>query len=59
LFQFEEGRNYTIFTKIGTKLRQQLEYGDQIENEKMTPGIILTCGTITATSRFHCHMARR
>jgi len=42
-------RNCTIFTKIKTKLRQKLKYRDQIENEKMTSGIIVTCGTITAT----------
>jgi len=49
LFQFGERRNCTIFTKIGTKLRQKLKYRDQIENEKMTSSIIVTCGTVTAT----------
>jgi len=32
-----------------TKLRQKLKSKDQIENEKMTPGIIVTHGTIIAT----------
>jgi len=30
-----------IFYKIDTKLRQKLKYMDQIENEKMTHGIII------------------
>jgi len=30
-------------------LRQKLKYRDQIENGKMTPGIIVTRGTIMAT----------
>jgi len=30
-------------------LRQKLKYKDQIENEKMTPPIIVTHGTVTAT----------
>jgi len=30
-------------------LRQKLKYWDQIENRKMTHGIIVTRGTITAT----------
>jgi len=47
LFQFGGGRNCIIFTKIETKLRQKLKYKDQKENEKMTPGIIVTCGTVT------------
>jgi len=47
LFQFGERRNSTIFTKIGTKLKQKLKYMDQIENEKMTSGIIMTRGTVT------------
>jgi len=54
-----ERKNWTIFKKIGTKLRQKLEYKDQIEIEEMTPDIILTCGIITATSLCHCHVARR
>jgi len=58
LFQFEEGQNCTIFTKIGTKLRQKLEYRDQIENEEMTPGIILTPVIVTTTSLCHYHVAR-
>jgi len=58
LFQFGEGRNYTIFTKIGTKLRQILKYKNQIENEKMTPSIIVTRGIVTVTSLYHCHVAR-
>ena len=37
--QFGEGQNCTIFTKIGTKLRQKLKYRDQVENQKMTPPI--------------------
>jgi len=49
LFQFGERRNCTTFTKIETKLRQKLKYRDQIENEKMTSGIIVTHGTITAS----------
>ena len=49
MFQFGGGRNCIIFTNIGIKLRQKLKYKDQIENEKMTPGIIVTRGTITAT----------
>jgi len=49
LFQFGEQQNCTIFTKIETKLRQKLKYRDQIENEKMTSGIIVTRGTVTAT----------
>jgi len=48
-----------MFTKIGTKLRQKLEYSDQIENEKMTLGIILTHGIITTTSLCHYHVAWR
>jgi len=59
LYQFGEGRNCTIFTKIRTKLRQKLELRDQIENEEMTSGIILTHGIITATSLYHCHVTRR
>ena len=54
-----KGRNCIIFTKIGTKLRQKLEYRNQIENEEMTRDIILTHGIITATSLCHCHVARR
>jgi len=50
LFQCGERKNWTIFTKIRTKLRQKLGYKDQIETEKMTHGIILTCGIITSTS---------
>ena len=49
MFQFGGGRNCIIFTKIKTKLRQKLKYKDQIVNEKMTPLIIVTRGTITAT----------
>jgi len=56
LFQFGEGRNYTIFTKIGTKLRQKLKYRNKIENEKMTPDIIVTRGIVTATSHCHYHV---
>jgi len=37
------------FTKIEIKLRQKLKYKNQIEYEKMTPGIIVTRGTITVT----------
>jgi len=48
LFQFGKRRNCTIFTKIGTKLRQKLEYRDQIEIEEMTLGIILTLVIVTA-----------
>jgi len=59
LFQFGEGRNCTIFTKIGTKLKQKLEYRDQIETEELTPGIILTPSIITATSLCHWHVVRR
>jgi len=58
VFQFGEGQNCTIFTKIETKLRQKLKYRDQIENEKMTPDIILTRDIITVTSLCHCHVAR-
>jgi len=54
LFQFREGPNCTIFTKIGTKLRQKLEYRDQNEIEEMTPGIILTPDIITVTPLCHC-----
>jgi len=32
-----------------TKLRQKLKYRDQIENEKMTPDIIVTRDIVTAT----------
>jgi len=32
---------------------------NQIENEEMTLGIIVTRGTAIATSRCHCHVARR
>jgi len=59
LFRFGKERNCTILTKIGTKLKQKLEYNDQIENEKMTPGLILTHGIITVISLCHCHVARR
>jgi len=57
LFQFGGERNCTIFTKIGTKSRQKLKYRDQIEIEKMTPDIIVTCGTVTATWHYQCHVA--
>jgi len=57
LFQFGEGQNCTIFTKIGTKLRQKLKYRNQIKSEEMTPGIILTCGIVIATSFYHFHVA--
>jgi len=30
-------------------LRQKLKYRDQIENEKMTPDIIVTCGIVIVT----------
>jgi len=40
-------------------LRLKLEYRNQIENEKMTPGILLTHGTITNTSLYHYHVAQR
>jgi len=36
------------FYKIETKLRQKLKYKYQIENEKMTPSIIVTRGTTSA-----------
>ena len=49
MFQFGERRNCTIFRKIGTKLRQKLKYSNQIENEKMASGIIVTRGTVTVT----------
>jgi len=49
LFQFGRGRNCIVFTKIETKLSQKLKYRDQIENEKMTPPIIVTRDTVTAT----------
>jgi len=49
LFQFGRERNCIIFTKIETKLRKKLKWRDQIENEKMTPGIIVTHGIVTAT----------
>jgi len=48
-----------MFTKLGTKLRQKLEYVDRIENEKMTSVIVLTRDIITVTSYCHCHMTRR
>ena len=32
-----------------SKLKQKLKYMDQIENEKMTSGIIVTRGTVTTT----------
>jgi len=57
LFQFEEGKNCTLFTKIVTKLKQKLEYKDQFENEKMTHDIIVT--RIIVTSLLcHCHMTQ-
>jgi len=40
-------------------LRQKLKYKDQIENQKMTYGIIVSCGTATTTSHCHFHVARR
>jgi len=30
-------------------VRQKLKYRDQFENEKMTPAIVVTRGTVTAT----------
>jgi len=36
-----------FYKKIWTKVRQKLEYRNQIENKKMTPGIILTRDIIT------------
>ena len=59
MFKFRDGWNCTIFTKIGTKLRQKLEYNDQIETEEMILVIILTPSIITTTSLCHCHVARR
>ena len=59
MFQCGERKNWIIFTKVETKMRQKLEYKDQIETEEMTPGIILTCGIITITSLCHCHVAQR
>jgi len=58
LFQFGEKRNCTIFIKFGTKLRQKLKYRDQIENEKMTSGIIVTRDTVTVTWHCHGHVTR-
>ena len=52
IYKFGEGQNYTIFTKIGNKLRQKLKYWDQIENREMTPGIIVTRDT-TITAMWH------
>jgi len=49
LFQFGEGQNCKIFTKIGTKLRQKLKYRDQIENEEMTSSIRVTRDIVTIT----------
>jgi len=39
-------------------LRQKLKYKDQIENEEMALGIIVTHGIVTAASHYHCHVAR-
>ena len=56
MFQFAEGQNCTVFIKIGTKLRQKLEYRDQIKTKEMTPGKILTPIVVTATSLCHCNV---
>ena len=40
------------------KLRQKLKCRDQIENEKMTPDIILTCDIVISMSLCHGYMTR-
>jgi len=37
-------------------LRQKLKNIDQIENEEMTHGIIVTRDIVTVTSHCHCHV---